>query len=130
MTNYVVLYYFEDEQNKKQFEKGVLELFPRHKVEIDNNFEYIGFAAEAEPGVEGKLDGILNSMGYGAHGYFGKTEYVALYFSRDADPDNIKRKLLIGTEEMVDKDAEGMSGDAHRDTIQNLLTFDYTKIQV
>lgn len=130
MTNYVLLYYFEDEQKKKQFEEGVLQLFPRHKLEDDNNFRYIGFAGEAEPGVEGKLDGILNSMGYGAHGYFGKTEYVALYFSREADPDNIKRKLLIGTEEMVDTDAEKMSADAHRDVIHSLLEFDYRKIQV
>ena len=130
MTNYVLLYYFEDEQNKNRFENAVISQFPRHRVETDNNFKYIGFAGEEEPGVEGKLDAILNDMGYGREGYFGKAEYVALYFSRAKDPDNIKRKLLIGTEEMVDKDAENMSGDAHRDTIQNLLTYDYTKIQV
>ena len=130
MTSYVLLYHFGEEKNKKQFEQGILKLFPRHKKEVDNNFEYFGFAAEAESGVEGKIDGILNSMGYGSHGYFGKTEYVALYFSREADPDNIKRKLLVGTEDMVNKNAESMPGDAHRDTIQNLLEFDYRKIQV
>lgn len=105
-------------------------MFPRHKVDNDNNFTYIGFAGEAEPGVEGKLDGILNSMGFGAYGDFGAQDYVALYFSREKDPDNIKRKLLIGTEDMVDKNAEQMSADAHRSAIQNLLTLDYTKIQV
>jgi len=129
MTNYVLLYYFENEQKKQQFENGIVKEFKRHQIETDNNFEYFGFAGEAEPGVEGKIDTLLNSMGYGAYGDFGATDYVALYFSRAKDPDNIKRKLLIGTEDMVDKAAERMSGDAHRDTIRNLLTLDYTKLQ-
>jgi hypothetical protein len=125
MNNYVLLYYFEDDRKKQHFEEEVKNTFTRHKSETDNNFKYIGFAGEAEPGVEGKLVAILNSMGFGAYGDFGAQDYVALYFSREKDPDNIKRKLLIGTEDMVDKDAENMSADAHRSAVQNLLAFNY-----
>jgi hypothetical protein len=125
MNNYVLLYHFEDDRKKQRFEEEVKKTFSSHKPETDNNFKYIEFAGEAEPGVEGKLDAIINAMEYGAYGDFGAQDYVALYFSREKDPDSIKRKLLIGTEDMVDKDAEKMSADAHRSAVQNLLAFNY-----
>ncbi|PRY11984.1 hypothetical protein CLV24_109109 [Pontibacter ummariensis] len=128
MNNYVVLYYLEDEKDKQRFEEGVLKEYPRHKVVEDGGFKYIGFAGPPEPAVVEKLDTFLMEMGKGRDEYFGKAEYVALYFSREADPDNIKRQLLIGTDEMVDKDAQRMSSDAHRSAIQNLLEFDFTKL--
>ncbi|MCC9165604.1 hypothetical protein [Pontibacter harenae] len=127
MNNYVLLYRFDEEEKVKQFEKGIQKEFPRHKFESDGDYYYFGFADRAEPGVVDTVDGILNSMGFGVTGYFGKRDYVALYFSREADPDNIKRQLLIGTEEMVEAGAETMSADAHRSAIQNLLAFDYVK---
>ncbi|MCC9137415.1 hypothetical protein ACFSKU_08490 [Pontibacter silvestris] len=128
MNNYVLLYRFDEEESVQQFEDAIVKEFPRHQVEKEGEFKYFGFAGEPEPGVVDKLNTILTSMGRGRNGYFGKTEYVALYFSREKDNDNIKRQLLIGTEEMVDEDAQRMSNDAHRDSIQNLLEFNYLKV--
>lgn len=128
MNNYVLLYRFDEEESVQQFEDAIVKKFPRHQVEKDGTFKYFGFAAQPEPGVVDDLNTILTSMGRGRNGNFGQREYVALYFSRDKDPDNIKRQLLIGTEEMVDEDAQRMSTDAHRDAIQNLLEFNYLKV--
>lgn len=129
MNNYALLYYFDDNQKTQDFEKGIEKEFARHKWIEDGGFKYFGFADTAEPGVVDKLNTILTSMGMGREGYFGKTDYVALYFSREKDPDNIKRQLLIGTEDMVDKNAQGMASDAHRNAIQNILEYDFIKMQ-
>lgn len=129
MDNYVLLYYFDDQQKTQDFEKGIEKEFTRHKWVEDGGYKYFGFAEREEPGVVDKLNTILTSMGMGREGYFGKTDYVALYFSREKDPDNIKRQLLIGTEDMVDKDAQGMTTDAHRNAIQNLLESDLARVQ-
>ncbi|MCX2739299.1 hypothetical protein [Pontibacter anaerobius] len=127
MTNYVLLYHFDDAQVTQQFEGNLRKVFKRNKEVQDSGFKYFGFADVEEPGVVDKLDSILNDSGIGVRGNFGQNDYVALYFSREKDPDNIKRQLLIGTDEMVDKGAERMSTDAHRDSIQNLLGFNYQK---
>lgn len=121
MTNYVLLYHFDDQQVLAQFEEHLRKEFKRNKEVQDSGFKYFGFAATEEPGVVDKLTGILNDVGIGVTGNFGQNDYVALYFSRQKDPDNIKRQLLIGTDEMVNKGAERMATDAHRDSIQNLL---------
>ncbi|TPE45932.1 hypothetical protein [Pontibacter mangrovi] len=125
MTNYVLLYYFDDQQVTQQFEERLKKVFKRHKELQDSGYTYFGFADVEEPGVVDKLDSILNDVGIGVQGNFGQQDYVALYFSREKDPDNIKRQLLIGTADMVDKGAERMATDAHRDNIQNLLGYTY-----
>ncbi|MDX5421206.1 MAG: hypothetical protein LPK07_13495 [Hymenobacteraceae bacterium] len=128
MNNFVLLYHFDDQEREKHFEESIKKEFERHRVEVDSKYKYFGFAERAEPAAVDKLNAILTSMGMGRDEYFGKTDYVALYFSRDKDPDNIKRQLLIGTADMVDQGAETMATDAHRNAVQNLLGVDYTKM--
>jgi len=127
MNNFVLLYHFDDKAREQQFEESITKEFPRHKMEVDGTYKYFGFAERAEPGAVDKLSTILTSMGIGRDEYFGKTDYVALYFSREKDPDNIKRQLLIGTADMVDQGAETTATDAHRSAVQNLLAFNYAK---
>ena len=127
MNNYVLLYNFDDDKVKQRFEESLRKVFPKYKEVEDGSFKYFGFAEAQEPAVTDKLDSILNDVGIGVRGNFGQVDYVALYFSREKDPDNIKRQLLIGTEEMVDKNAQSMSTDAHRDAIQSLLAYDFSK---
>ncbi|MFD2244719.1 hypothetical protein [Pontibacter ruber] len=129
MNNFVLLYRFDDKEQERSFEQGLAKDFPRHKMVTDAGFKYFGFASKSEPGVVDVLDGILNGMGIGVKGNFGQRDYVALYFSREKDPDNVKRQLLIGTDEMVNKDAETMSADAHRNAIINLLKYDFLKAE-
>ncbi|EJF08618.1 MULTISPECIES: hypothetical protein [Pontibacter] len=129
MHSYVILYRFQKEDLNRNFKEKVLAAFPRHQDVTDAGFEYIGVAGGEEPAVVDTLNGILNEMGIGREGFFGQNDYVALYFSRDKDDDDVKRQLLIGTQDMVDKDAETMSADAHRNAILNLLKVDYAKAQ-
>lgn len=121
MENYVLLYHFEDNGSEKFFENEIEDRFSRHKTEENGNFRYFGFADVEEPGVVDKLNTILNRIGIGTK------DFVALYHSRDADPDKIKRTMLIGHDDLVETKVEDMSFDAHRNSLTKLLDFDYVK---
>ena len=121
MENYVLLYHFEDQGSEKFFEKEINDRFARHKTEENGEFRYFGFADREEPGVVDKLNTILNRVGIGTK------DYVALYHSRDADPDKIKRTMLVGHDDLVETKVEDMSFDAHRNSLTKLLDFDYVK---
>ncbi len=125
MNNYVLVYHFDKGEEAQKFENEVKKKYTRFKIEEDSGIRYIGFAAKEEPAVVDYLDSILNNMGKGREGFFGQRDYVALYFSREKDPDNIKRQLLIGTEEMVDAAADKNPTDAQRSSIINLLRVTY-----
>ncbi|MBC5773565.1 hypothetical protein H8S95_05775 [Pontibacter sp. KCTC 32443] len=125
MNNYVVVYHFDDQDAAQKFEREVKRHFTRFKIEEDGGKRYLGFAAKNEPAVVDALDTILNEMGYGTGSFFGQKDYVALYFTREKDPDNIKRQLLIGTDEMVDAAADKNPTDAQRSSIIDLLRVTY-----
>ncbi len=121
MDNYVLLYNFEDNGSEKFFEKEINENFARHKTEESSGFKYFGFADREEPGVVDKLNTILNRVGIGTE------DYVALYHSREDDPDQIKRTMLIGHDDLVETKVEKISFDNHRNSLTKLLDFDYVK---
>ena len=121
MDNYVLLYHFEDKDSHKFFEKEINNRFARHITEENGEFKYFGFAEREEPGVVDKLNNILNRVGIGTK------DYVALYSSHEEDHDDIKRRMLIGHDSLVETDVENMSFDAHRNSLTKLLDFDYVK---
>ena len=121
MENYVLLYHFDDNGTQEFFENKINDEFWRHRVEENGEFRYFGFADREEPGVVDKLNTILNRVGIGTK------DYVALYHSREEDPDQIKRTMLIGHDDLVETDVENMSFDAHRNSLTKLLDFDYVK---
>jgi hypothetical protein len=123
MENYVLLYHFEDQGTANRFENQINQEFRRHQVEENGEFRYFGFADKEEPGVVDKLNTILNPMG------MGMKDYVALYHSKDENPDKIKRTMLLGHDSLVETKVENMSFDAHRNSLTKLLDFDYVKDQ-
>jgi hypothetical protein len=123
MKNYVLLYHFEDQGTANRFENQINQEFRRHQVEENGEFRYFGFADREEPGVVDKLNTILNPMG------MGMKDYVALYHSKDENPDKIKRTMLLGHDSLVETKVENMSFDAHRNSLTKLLDFDYVKDQ-
>ncbi len=122
-----MLYHFDKEETKKEFEKSFKKQYPRNREDQSNGLRYIGFTERAEPAAVDNVNTILTSMGMGREGFFGLNDYVALYFTRDKEPDVVKRQLLIGTEEMVDAGAEHKTSDPHRSSIKRLLEYDYSQ---
>ena len=121
MENYVLLYHFSDQGSEKFFEKEINDHFDRHKTEENGDFRYFGFADQEEPEVVDKLNNVLNRIGIGTE------DYVALYHSRDADPEKIKRTMLLGHDDLVETKVEKKGFDAHLNHLTKLLDFDYVK---
>jgi hypothetical protein len=125
MNNCVLLYHFEDQDSEKHFEKSINGEFWRHRVEENDGFKYFGFAAREEPAVVDKIGGILDPLAPA----IGTKDYVALYFSRDEDPDKIKREMVLGHDSLIETKVEDVSFDSHRNSLTRLLDFDYVKDQ-
>lgn len=125
MDNYVLLYHFEDKDSEKHFEERVNNEFSRHRVEENDGFKYFGFAARQEPEVVDKINSILDPLAPA----IGTKDYVALYFSREGDPDKIKREMVLGHDSLVETKVERVSFDSHRNSLTRLLDHDFTRDQ-
>lgn len=121
MENYVLIYHFEDRANQQQFENKINSSFPRHQSDENQEVKYFGFADREEPGVVDKVETIIHPMRLGTE------DFVALYYTRDADDDQIKRRMIFGSASLVESKMEGKGFDAHRSSLTNLLNFDYIK---
>ncbi|MFP4094048.1 MAG: hypothetical protein ACLFUB_06160 [Cyclobacteriaceae bacterium] len=121
MTNFIIISYFEDEQDQASFEQKIKDTFPRHTEEQTDEIRYIGFASKNQAGVEDNIKTMLNDYGIGTK------EYVALYFSRPSDPDEIQRTMLLGHSDLIETDIQNIKPEDHVDTLSRLLNFDYVK---
>lgn len=114
-----MLYHFEDKDSVDFFENAIQKEFRRHEIEENDGFKYFGFADKRDPGVVGKLNTILNNIGIGTK------DFAALYYSREEDPEKIKRVMLVGHDSLVDSRVKDISFDSHRNSLTKLLNFDF-----
>lgn len=121
MENYVLLYHFDDKVTQQQFENKIKGTFPRHQTEENQGFTYFGFADREEPGVVDKVETIIHPM------VLGTNDYVALYYTRNDNDDQIKRRMVFGSASLVETKVENKGFDAHRNSMTKLLNFDYVK---
>lgn len=118
MTNYIVISHFEDTQDQESFEKKVKENFPRYYEEYNDEIRYLALSSRHQAGVEDKIKEILNEFGIGSE------EYVALYYSRPEDPDEIQRAMLLGHDSLIESDIQRIKPEDHVDTLSRLLDYD------
>lgn len=121
MENYVLIYNFEDNATQQQFESKLKSTFPRHQTDENQEVKYFGFADREEPGVVDKVETIIHPM------VLGTNDYVALYYTRDANDDQIKRRMIFGSASLIETKVEDKGFDAHRNSLTKLLNFDYVK---
>lgn len=121
MNNYIIISHFEEDENQKSFEKKIKDNYPRHLEEDHDDIPYLAFAARNQAEVEDKIKEILNEYGIGTQ------EYVALYYSRPDDADEIQRAMLLGHDKLIESDMEKTNPEDHVDTLSRLLNFDFVK---
>jgi hypothetical protein len=121
MTNFIIISHFDNPQDQETFDKKVKEAFPRHTESQTDEIRYIGFAAKNQAGVEDQIRTMLDGYGIGTE------EYVALYYSRPSDPDEIQRVMLLGHDDLLESDIQSIRPEDHVDTLSRLLNFDYVK---
>ena len=121
MRNFIIIYNFSDEASNKNFEKEIKETWPEHKIEEYQEVEYFAFPARELPEIEDKLSTILHNFGIGTK------DYVALYYTRPEQPDEINRVMVLGHDEYIETDIEKVPVKDHQETLAELLEFDFMK---
>lgn len=119
MDNFIIISHFEEQENQQSFEKKIKTEFTRHLEEQNDEFKYLAFAARNQAGVEDFIKDVLNNYGIGTE------EYVALYYSRPDDPDEIQRAMLLGHDDLLETHLKKVKPEDHVDTLSRLLTFDF-----
>jgi hypothetical protein len=125
MEKYVLLYHFKDQGAEQHFEEAINDVFWRHQVEENAGIKYFGFAAREEPGVVDKINSILDPLDTD----LGKEDYVALYYTKPAKPDKIRRQMVLGRDKLIETEIEENSFDSHRNSLTRLLDYDYVRAQ-
>jgi hypothetical protein len=119
MTNYIIISHFDNEQDQESFEKKVKENFSRYHEEQNDELRYLALSSRNQAGVEDKIKEILNEFGIGSE------EYVALYYSKPENPDEIKRAMLLGHDTLIESDIQQIKPEDHIDTLSRLLNHEF-----
>ncbi len=119
MNPYVMISYFENEQDDQQFRELAVANYPRHLIEEHESVTYVGFAAQEQAEVEDFLDSTLGRFG------ISDKDFVALYYSRDDE--TIQRNMVMGPDRLAEDYTKNVSQDEHVDRLSRLLNFDYVK---
>lgn len=121
MNNYVIIPHIINEDDATYFEEEIKDRFPRHKKEQTDKITYFGFAARERAGVEDQLREILHNIGIGTD------DYVALYYTKDENPDKIMRVMMLGHDENIEQDLKSIKPEDHIDTLSRLFNYDFVK---
>ena len=121
MTNYVVAYNFSDTPLQTDFAQRIKKQYPQHREGQMGKMEFLAFAARQEPGVEDNIRHQVNSA------RVANNDIIALYFSGKKNPDEIKRVLLLGTDEVAEGRLEGVNKTQLNNLLIDLLSIDFVK---
>lgn len=121
MTNYIVAYNFSDTTLQTDFVQRIKKQYPQHREEQLGKMNFLAFAARQEPGVEDNIRHQVNSA------RVANSDVVALYFSGKKNPDEIKRVLLLGTDEVAEDKFEGINKSQLNNQLIDLLAIDFVK---
>lgn len=121
MTNYIIIPHIVDKQDAAYIEKEISANYPRHKKEQTDEISYIGFAARERAEVEDKVRELLNNIGIGTE------DYLALYYTKAEDSDQIVRAMMLGHDQAIEDDLQRIKPEDHVDTLTRLLNYDFVK---
>lgn len=119
MTNYIIISHFNEDQDQHSFEKKVKDNFPRFHEENTEEIRYLALSSRNQAGVEDKIKEILNEYG------ISDDEYVALYYSRPENPDEIQRAMILGHDHLIESDIQQVKPEDHVDTLSRLLNHEF-----
>jgi hypothetical protein len=119
MKNYVIIYAISDQNSMQLFLENLKRKFSRNKIQEGNNRLYFGFAERDLPGVKGVLQESMDML------VLDEDDYIALYYTREEEPDEINRLMIFGTSQNVETDLKKIPINVHENTLTDLLEFDF-----
>jgi hypothetical protein len=121
MRNYILIYNISDNQSEKELIKQLKKKFHRNRSIIENNYTYFLFAEKKLPGVQDALQEIMDRL------KLNEPDYIALYYTREEEPDIINRLMVFGTSNLIENDLKKISGTIHERVLSELLEFDFIR---
>jgi hypothetical protein len=115
MNNYVLIYRFSNVNVAKEFRRVVDERYHPEKIEKEDVFEMISFSAASLPQIESEFNELINNLDLGSE------DYVALYYTRNTNPDSIKRVMLLGPVEFMEMDMNAIAANEHEKALIELI---------
>jgi hypothetical protein len=115
MRTYVLICNISDKKSEKEFLGHLENKFLKHKFSTKNNIQYFAFAAKELAAIQDTLQNTLDRLN------LTDADYIALYYTREEEPDEIKRLMIFGKWYQSEKDLSRLN----EDTIAELLEFDF-----
>lgn len=119
MENYILIYHFKDEKDNEFFKSELKKKFPKHKIDNTQELEYFAFSARHQPAVVDEINTIAHRMGISTK------DYIALYYTRPSNSDDINREMLLGSDNLIETDLKNISLERHRDNLIELMDYDF-----
>lgn len=121
MRNYVLIYKLSNEASEKELLRQLKVKFPRNRSLKENSFNYFSFAEREIPGVHDALQETMDALS------LQEPDYLALYYTREEEPDEINRLMVFGTSNLIENDLKNISQTIHERVLGELLEFDFIK---
>lgn len=123
MINYVLNYKFQNYEIASDFLKILTKKYQENHMEIRNNIPYFAFAARDLAGVEDNIKAMLDQID------INDSDYVALYYIREENPEKIKRLMLLGSASLAEDNLTVISSAEHENLLNDLFNIDFIKLR-
>ncbi|WP_028978494.1 hypothetical protein [Sporocytophaga myxococcoides] len=120
MNNFVILCRFRSPESGNLFLDSLKKIFPKHLIYNFGGIEYFLLASKMIAEVQDKVNDIFDILD------IRDDDYVAIYYSREEEPDDIKRLMMLGHAELIDEDLKN-GGTVLARTLTELLDYDFSK---
>lgn len=128
MRNFVIQFKFGEKVAKQQFRDKVESAFDQIKKHSTDEYTYYLVTEYSVASVEDILDMFVDNLRI--DGYMSEYDYVAVYYTTPAEPDQIKRTMVYGKDDYIDNDLKKSYMPQHNAVIDDLLNFDFARNQV
>ncbi len=115
MTNYVASYKFSDPELETDFATRLKKQFPKLEEEKVGPITFLAFEARQEPAVEDNIRHSINSS------KVANDDLVALYFSAKNNPHEIKRVLILGSDEVAEAKLQHITKEPQNNMLVDFL---------
>lgn len=120
MKNFILLYHLTNERDNEFFKNELKKKFPEHKIDQYRNLEYFTFPARHQPAVKDEIASIANKLSIGTK------DYIALYFTRPKNDDEIAREMLLGHDRLLET-LDKKIVPAHNRNLIDLMNYVFPK---
>jgi hypothetical protein len=120
MRNFVINYKFERKNGSVDFFNMLKKAFPEHEVEVRHDFPFFAFAARSLPEIQDKVKALVDKIPTGDE------DWVVVFYTKDVEPEKIKRDILFGTGNML----ENVLTKEQENFLTDLLSIDFVKQKV